>query len=122
MESRRNPGPATLGHHDAVIGCLRRAGFSMPMVGHAYAVLDAFIYGFALQEANLPFDTGDDVGELAAEMLASFPARSFPNMAAFAVEHVMQPGYSFADEFVFGLDLILDGLEAAQASPTRRTG
>ena len=27
--------------------------------------------------------------------------------------HVLQPGYSFAEEFGFGLDLVLDGLERA---------
>src|SRR6266571_1930157 len=52
MESRRSPGPATLGHHDAVLGCLRAAGFSVEMTAHAYSVLDSYIYGFALQEAS----------------------------------------------------------------------
>src|ERR1700757_4558411 len=49
MESRTSPGPATLRHHDAVIGCLRRAGFSIELTAHAYALLDSYIYGFALQ-------------------------------------------------------------------------
>src|SRR5215210_874747 len=47
MESRRRPGPATLRHHDAVLGCLREAGFSVTMAAHAYSVLDSYIYGFA---------------------------------------------------------------------------
>ena len=57
MESRTTPGPATLRHHDAVIGCLREAGFSIAMAAHAYSVLDSYIYGFALQQASLPFKT-----------------------------------------------------------------
>src|SRR6476660_4266782 len=57
MESRRSPGPATLRHHDAVLGCLREAGFSIAMTAHAYSVLDSYIYGFALQQASLPFKT-----------------------------------------------------------------
>ncbi len=57
MESRSTPGPATLQHHDAVIGCLRAAGFSIAQVAHAYSVLDSYIYGFALQQASLPFKT-----------------------------------------------------------------
>src|SRR5215467_11850699 len=57
MESRRSPGPATLRHHDAVLACLRQAGFSVEMTAHAYSLLDSYIYGFALQEASLPFDT-----------------------------------------------------------------
>src|SRR2546423_10676582 len=54
MESRRSPGPATLRHHDAVIGCFREAGFSIAMAAHAFSLLDSYIYGFALQEAGLP--------------------------------------------------------------------
>src|SRR5206468_8157748 len=51
MESRTSPGPATLRHHDADLGCLRRAGFPVALAAHAYAALDSYIYGFALQEA-----------------------------------------------------------------------
>src|ERR1700733_4364603 len=72
MESRSSPGPATLRHHDAVLGCLRDAGFPVALAAHAYAVLDSYIYGFALQEASLPFDTGDETAELAQAMLAEF--------------------------------------------------
>ncbi len=57
MESRTTPGPTTLRHHDTVIGVLRAAGFSIEMVAHAYSLLDSYIYGFALQTPNLPFDT-----------------------------------------------------------------
>src|SRR6266508_448536 len=42
MESRRSPGPANLRHHDAVLGCLRAAGFSIEMTAHAYSVLDSY--------------------------------------------------------------------------------
>ena len=78
MESRTSPGPATLRHHDAVLGCLRRAGFPVALAAHAYAVLDSYIYGFALQEASLPFDTGEETAELAQAMLARFPVRAVP--------------------------------------------
>lgn len=110
MESRRNPGAATLRHHDAVIGCLRRGGFSIPMAAHAYALLDSYIFGFALQEKNLPFDTSN-VAELAEDMLQQFPVDEFPHLAELTFKHVMKPGYDFGDEFGFGLELILDGLE-----------
>jgi AcrR family transcriptional regulator len=43
MESRRHPGPAGLGHHDAAIGSLRAGGFDMATVAHAYSVLDSYI-------------------------------------------------------------------------------
>src|SRR5580704_18611186 len=77
MESRTSPGPATLRHHDAVLGCLRQAGFPVALAAHAYSVLDGYIYGFALQEASLPFDTGEESSELAQALLAQFPADEY---------------------------------------------
>jgi AcrR family transcriptional regulator len=115
MESRTTPGPATLRHHDAVLGCLRSAGFPIPLTAHAYAALDSYVYGFALQEVTLPFESGEQTQELAATMMEQFPTGEYPHLVELAVEHVMRPGYSFADEFGFGLDLLLDGLERALA-------
>ena len=111
MESRLNPGPANLGHHDAMIGSLRSAGFDMAMAAHAYSLLDSYIYGFALTKMNLPFDTTTDIAEMAETMLEPFPVNAYPNLMEFLTEHVMQPGYDFGDEFEYGLDLILDALE-----------
>ncbi len=115
MESRTSPGHATLTHHDAMLGCLRR-GMSIEMTAHAYAVLDAFVFGFALQEATLPATGGAEMAELAAGMVEYFPADQYPHLAEFTAEHVLQPGYDFTKEFDFGLDLILDGLEHASAT------
>jgi len=114
MESRTTPGPATLRHHDTVIGTLRAAGFSIAMAAHAYSALDSYIYGFALQETSLPFDTGEDTAKLAQAIMAQFAAGEYPHLTEMAVEHVLQPGYDYGDEFEFGLDLILDGLERAR--------
>ena len=111
MESRTNPGPANLRHHDAVIGSLRNAGFPIGMAAHAYSVLDSYIYGFALQQKSLPFDTSDQIAAVAENMLQQFPAGTYPHLAEIMLEHVMQPGYAFENEFGFGLDLILDGLQ-----------
>ena len=110
LESRRSPGPATLAHHDAVVACLRR-GLSVTMTAHAYAVLDAFVYGFAIQESSLPAP-GDEMADVADGMIDDQFAEHFPALHAFTMEHVMQPGYDFGAEFDFGLDLILDRLEA----------
>jgi AcrR family transcriptional regulator len=110
METRTSPGPSTLRHHDAVIGALRAAGFPIPMVAHAFALLDAFIYGFALQEATLPMDGPEDVAEIAGPMLERMSATDYPHLVEFAAEHVMKPGYDFGKEFDFGLELILSGL------------
>ena len=111
MESRTTPGPATLQHHDAVIGCLRQAGFSIAMAAHAYSVLDSYIYGFALQQASLPFKTSDEGVEVADGILRQFSVDAYRYLTELAVEHVLQPGYDYAVEFEFGLDLILDSLE-----------
>jgi AcrR family transcriptional regulator len=111
MESRRNPGPANLQHHDAVIGCLRAAGFDMAMAATAYSLLDSYIYGFALTRMNLPFDTTTDIAEMAESMLEPFPPGEYPNLADFITEHAMKPGYDYANEFEYGLDVVLDGLE-----------
>jgi AcrR family transcriptional regulator len=110
MESRTAPGPATLRHHDAVIGALRAAGFPLAMTAHAYALLDSYIYGFALQEASLPFKSPDGVGEVAEPMLRQFAAGEYPHFVEMATEYVLQPGYDFGDEFAFGLNIILDAL------------
>ena len=113
MESRSRPGPATLRHHDAVLGCLRAAGFSITMAAHAYSILDSYIYGFTLNEQSLPFDTSEEVAELGRRYLRELLGNQYPYLAEMIVEHAMQPGYDYADEFAFGLDLILDGLERA---------
>ena len=121
MESRAHPGPASLRHHDAVIGSLLGGGFDMAMAAHAYALIDAYVYGFALTKMNLPFDATDDIADMAQDMLEPFPVDAYPNLVAFITEHAMQPGYDFADEFEYGLDLVLDGLEHAHASAPRVT-
>ena len=116
MESRRNPGPANLQHHDAVLGNLRQGGFSIAMAAHAYSVLDGYIYGFALTKMNLPFDSSAEVADVAHDMLQPFPLDEYPNLVEILTEHVMKPGYDYGDEFEYGLDLILDGLERVRDS------
>jgi AcrR family transcriptional regulator len=115
MEARRNAGPANLRHHDAMIGNLRAAGFDSAMVARAYLLLDAYIYGFALTKMNLPFDASEEVAEVAEGMLQRFPVNEYPNLVAYVAEH-LKPGYDYGDDFEYGLDLILDGLEKASST------
>lgn len=110
MESRSAPGPATLRHHEAMLDTLRRAGFSLTMTGHAYALLDAFVYGFAIQEAALPFDR-DAAPEVVAEIAARIPTEDYPRLHEYAHGRATTPGYDFGDEFTYGLEVILDALE-----------
>jgi len=116
MESRTSPGPNTLGHLDAMLGSCRAAGFSIPMAAHAVSLIDSYIYGFVLQEVNLPFDDTSDLEEVVGEILPGLSPDEYPHLLELTMNHVLQPGYSYGNEFEFGLGLILDGLAAAARS------
>lgn len=115
LQSRTSPGQATLRHHDAFIGTLREAGFSVAMTAHALAAIDSYVYGFALSEAALPIHGPEPVAEIAGSMMRQYPADGYPHLAEFTIKHILQPGYDFGAEFHFGLDLILDGLTRSKA-------
>jgi len=108
MESRAQPGPANLGHHDAMVGILFRAGFDGPSAVRVYNLLDSYIYGFALQEATLPFSSPEEMEEQSAQMLAAM-ADAYPNLATVQRELVGK-GFVYAEEFEAGLDIILPAL------------
>jgi AcrR family transcriptional regulator len=113
MEGRTNHGPANLRIHDAVLGCLRAAGFSLEMTVHAYSVQDAYIYGFALQEQDMSSETADDFAAEAQRQMREYEAMlaDFPHLVEVVGGYVAESGYDYDTEFVFGLDLILDGLD-----------
>ena len=125
MESR-HPGPANLRHHNATMGCLREAGFSFEMAIHAYSVQDGYVYGFALQEQDLGFETPASAGEAAqrrAERVTAEQATAladYPYLAE-VVTRLPESGYDSAFEFEWGLDLILDGLERSLHEQTGRS-
>jgi AcrR family transcriptional regulator len=110
LESRRNPGLATLRHHDAVLGVLRKGGFSVADAAHAFSLLDSYIYGFAMQEQNLPFQDAAQLAQMADEIVPQLEAAGLMHMKELVEKHALKPGYAYADEFELGLDLILDGL------------
>lgn len=111
MQSRTSPGPANLRHSEAVTACLRRAGFSVVMATHANWLLDSYVYGFALQEASLPFDTADELaGVVEGVFLPQLPPDEFPYLNESAAA-LAAAGYVPAEEFVFGLDLVLAALD-----------
>jgi AcrR family transcriptional regulator len=115
LQSRTNPGPATLRHHNAVIGSLRGAGFSVELTAHTFALIDSYVFGFALSEAALPIHGPETVAEVAGSMMQRFPVDAYPHLVEFSTEHVLKPGYDFGAEFEFGLDLILDALTTTMA-------
>jgi AcrR family transcriptional regulator len=114
MQSRTKPGPATLRHHDSVLGSLRKAGFTLVMAAHAFSAIDGYVYGFALQQINLPLQSKEQVAEVGDNILRQL-AGEYPYLTEMITEHAMKPGYDYAEEFQFGLDLILDGLERLRA-------
>ena len=113
MEGRTNHGPANLRLHDAVLGCLRAAGFSIEMAVHAYSVQDAYIYGFALQERDMSSESASDFAAEAQRQMREYEAvlGDYPHLVEVVGGHVAKEGYDYATEFTFGLDLILDGLD-----------
>lgn len=119
MESRRTPGADILDQHEAVLTAWIGSGFPLPLVAHGLAVVDAFVYGFALQEATLPLgDRGGDLTEASEQIVVPLSAERYPSLVRFTAEHVMQPGYDFRDSFEVGLDYLLDGVErSADALP-----
>nr|WP_297429358.1 TetR/AcrR family transcriptional regulator [uncultured Actinotalea sp.] len=112
LSSRGRPGHATLSHLDAVLGVLAAAGFSLPMAAHAFALVDSHLYGFLVQEVSLPLSPGQGVQEIADGIAETTDmAEHFPHLAELVAGHALQPGYDFGDEFEYGLELVLDGLE-----------
>jgi AcrR family transcriptional regulator len=109
METRMHPGPASAVHHNATMGCLREAGFPFRDAVHAYNLLDSYTYGFALQEKTIPFETPAESAEMAKTTVGEKGAE-YPYLAEVVVE-LGKRGYDYTEEFEFGLDLILDGLE-----------
>lgn len=115
LDSRTSPGPATLRHHEAVTACLRRSGFSVVMATHANWLLDSCVYGYALQEASLPFDTTEELTEMLEDVfLPQLPPEDFPYLHESA-RVLAGLGYRPAQEFEFGLGLVLTALKSLRA-------
>ena len=115
VESRVQPGPENLRHHDWVLGVLRRAGFSGTLATHAYNTLDSYSYGFVLQERNLPFKNAAELAEIGPMMLRQIPADVYPHLRTVA-EELIAARFDYGKEFEYGLDLILDALARSVGS------
>jgi AcrR family transcriptional regulator len=113
MEGRTSHGPSNMKVHDAVLGCLRAAGFSIEMTVHAMSAQDAYIYGFALQQTDMSSQTAEDFAvEAQRQMVAYADALAdYPNLVEVVGGYVAKVGYDYDREFLFGFDVILDGLE-----------
>jgi AcrR family transcriptional regulator len=113
MEGRTTHGPNNLRLHDAVLGCLREAGFSVEMTVHAYSVQDAYIYGFVLQQSDMASETPEDFAAEAQRQMRDYAEAlaDYPHLVEVVGGHVAEAGYDYEAEFLFGLDVILDRLE-----------
>lgn len=110
LEARHaNSSPARLQYFDAVLACLRRAGFDATRAMRAFSTLDSFVYGAILQEVTLPFDTPDSLEAIGDDLLAQMGS-DYPHLTE-ATMRAMEDGWSHADQFRFGVDLVLDALE-----------
>jgi AcrR family transcriptional regulator len=112
MESRMAPGPANLRSHDDTLAVLLEAGCSATMATHAYNLVDSYVLGFALQEVHMPFSNAEELASMGELLLAQVPADHYPNMARVGSE-LLASGFDYGNEFEFGLDLILEGIERA---------
>lgn len=107
ITSRFNIGPGMTRYLEDTLGRLREGGFSIEGALDAWNTLDSHLYGFTLQQLNLPFDV-EQTQQVSADFLAGFPTDEFPNVAE-VVGRIMETGRD--EDLEFGLDLILDGLE-----------
>ena len=113
MEGRTTHGPNNLHIHNAVLGCLRAAGFSIEMTVHAMSVQDAYIYGFVLQQSDMSSQTPEDFAAEAQRQMVDYAEAlsDYPHLVEVVGGHVAKAGYDYDSEFTFGLDVILDRLE-----------
>jgi AcrR family transcriptional regulator len=111
--------PTRMRWMEALLRTLREADFSANLTHHAYHALDSHITGFTLWQVNFPFDTREELLELADDFLRKIPADEYPYFIEHAHQHLVEPDPDEPNEFEFGLDLILDGLERLRdAAPT----
>jgi len=83
------------------------------MTVHAMSVQDAYIYGFALQQTDIPSQTTEDFAAEAQRQMVAYAnaLADYPNLVEVVGGYVAHAGYNYDREFLFGLDVILDGLE-----------
>jgi tetracycline repressor-like protein len=83
------------------------------MTVRAMSVQDAYIYGFALQQADMSSETPEDFAAEAQRQMRDYAAAlaDYPHLVEVVGGYVAQAGYDYDAEFLFGLDVILDRLE-----------
>ena len=90
ITSRYSIGPGMTCYLDATLGRLREGGFSIEGALDAWNALDSHLYGFTLQELNLPFEV-EESSAVSASVLPQIPADRFPHVVE-VIGHVMAHG------------------------------
>lgn len=109
LESRPRPGKSLLRHHDLVLGCLMASGMSPRLAGHAFSAIDSYVFGFVLTEVSTW--SGDEISESGFFREVFSQMDNYPNIVMVARDAMSQEQSSIANEFDFGLSLILDALD-----------
>ncbi len=112
------PAPSRLRYIDAVLRCLREAGFSVDLTHHAYHALDSHVIGFTMWQLSIDFPSQEDLENAAGTFLREFRPGEYPHFIEHVQHHLREPSDDDQSEFDFGLDLILDGLERARGGLT----
>jgi len=110
--SRTGVRPATMAYMDTVLGILREGGFELELTHHAVHVMGSRVLGFS---QDLFVDSGDPPPDPeASAMYARQLAGTYPYVGELALAATHDGGLGPCDddvEFLFALDLLLDGLE-----------
>jgi hypothetical protein len=110
LMSAKHTRPARLAYMDTLLGALRAAGFSSDETYHAYHVLDAFIFGYAVWHTSHTY-SDEEVQQLVAQFAETLTPDRYPHLSEHAEQHGSEGPHQEVNAFEYGLDLILEGLE-----------
>jgi AcrR family transcriptional regulator len=103
---------------EVMLRTLREGGFSDDLAYRAFHVVQSHVIGYTAYQLGFPYARDELLG-LAETFLKQFAVDEFPYLAEHVRQHMEAPPCGQSD-FDFGLDLILDGLEAMRRSSERR--
>jgi AcrR family transcriptional regulator len=115
LESRaQDSSPRRLAYFDGILGALRAAGFSNQLAMRAFSMLDAYIYGYILQEHSLAFRDDASLQEVGEDLLRQMADR-YPHLTA-VTQDVLAAGFDHGAEFAFGVEVLLDAFDRRRSS------
>jgi hypothetical protein len=112
MEARLASGPARLQQQENGLAVLVADGFALDVACRALTVLDSYVYGFTLRETTLP--AADALPDAVRDVGSAIRPEDYPHIVA-AMGHAMAQATEIGAaaimeaDFLFGLDLLLDG-------------